>query len=105
MEMMELIFGFIFLTAFAIYLIICFQGFILGSFFVYPLTLRFNYLSWILLLCACQFVGDLESTKAYEKWAKKVSKTKPPTSPLKRRKKLVVFVLFLESSLIFLVLI
>ncbi|KAL0453066.1 UNVERIFIED_CONTAM: Chaperone protein dnaJ 6 [Sesamum latifolium] len=31
--------------------------------------------------------GDLESTKAYEKWAKRVSKTKPPTSPLKRRKK------------------
>ncbi|KAL0404951.1 UNVERIFIED_CONTAM: Chaperone protein dnaJ 6 [Sesamum radiatum] len=31
--------------------------------------------------------GDLESTKAYEKWAKKVSKTKPPTSPLKRKKK------------------
>ncbi|KAL7097975.1 hypothetical protein ACP275_10G176300 [Erythranthe tilingii] len=31
--------------------------------------------------------GDLKSTKAYEKWAKKVSKTKPPTSPLRRRKK------------------
>ncbi|KAL0383585.1 UNVERIFIED_CONTAM: Chaperone protein dnaJ 6 [Sesamum calycinum] len=31
--------------------------------------------------------GDLKSTKAYEKWAKKVSKTKPPTSPLKHRKK------------------
>ncbi|KAL8041510.1 hypothetical protein ABFX02_10G169600 [Erythranthe guttata] len=31
--------------------------------------------------------GDLKSTKAYDKWAKKVSKTKPPTSPLRRRKK------------------
>ncbi|XP_057784704.1 chaperone protein dnaJ 6-like [Salvia miltiorrhiza] len=31
--------------------------------------------------------GDLKSTKAYEKWAKKVSKTKPPTSPLRQRKK------------------
>ncbi|KAL3637302.1 Chaperone protein dnaJ 6 [Castilleja foliolosa] len=31
--------------------------------------------------------GDVKSTKAYEKWAKKVSKTKPPTSPLRQRKK------------------
>ncbi|KAL0428573.1 UNVERIFIED_CONTAM: Chaperone protein dnaJ 6 [Sesamum latifolium] len=31
--------------------------------------------------------GELKSTKAYEKWAKKVSKTKPPTSPLRQRKK------------------
>ncbi|KAL1533962.1 Chaperone protein dnaJ 6 [Salvia divinorum] len=31
--------------------------------------------------------GDLKSTKAYEKWTKKVSKTKPPTSPLRQRKK------------------
>ncbi|KAK6149184.1 hypothetical protein DH2020_016709 [Rehmannia glutinosa] len=31
--------------------------------------------------------GELKSTKTYEKWAKKVSKTKPPTSPLRRRKK------------------
>lgn len=31
--------------------------------------------------------GDLKSTKAYEKWSKKVSKTKPPTSPLRQRKK------------------
>ncbi|PIM99511.1 Molecular chaperone (DnaJ superfamily) [Handroanthus impetiginosus] len=31
--------------------------------------------------------GDLKSTKAYEKWVKKVSKTKPPTSPLRSRKK------------------
>ncbi|GER52491.1 chaperone protein dnaJ [Striga asiatica] len=31
--------------------------------------------------------GKLKSTKAYEKWAKKVSKTKPPTSPLRQRKK------------------
>ncbi|RAL51819.1 hypothetical protein DM860_010537 [Cuscuta australis] len=30
--------------------------------------------------------GDLKSTKAYEKWAKKVSETKPPTSPLRRKK-------------------
>lgn len=30
--------------------------------------------------------GDLKSTKAYEKWAKQVSETKPPTSPLKRKK-------------------
>ncbi|XP_051141509.1 chaperone protein dnaJ 6-like isoform X2 [Andrographis paniculata] len=32
--------------------------------------------------------GDLKSTKAYEKWAKKVAKTKPPTNPLRRKKKL-----------------
>nr|XP_027070047.1 chaperone protein dnaJ 6-like isoform X2 [Coffea arabica] len=31
--------------------------------------------------------GALKSTKLYEKWAKQVSETKPPTSPLKRRKK------------------
>ncbi|XP_011078868.1 chaperone protein dnaJ 6 [Sesamum indicum] len=31
--------------------------------------------------------GELKSTKVYEKWAKKVSKTKPPTSPLRQRKK------------------
>ncbi|KAK4432145.1 Chaperone protein dnaJ 6 [Sesamum alatum] len=30
---------------------------------------------------------ELKSTKAYEKWAKKVSKTKPPTSPLRQRKR------------------
>nr|XP_023896390.1 chaperone protein dnaJ 6-like [Quercus suber]POE56009.1 chaperone protein dnaj 6 [Quercus suber] len=30
--------------------------------------------------------GELKATKAYQKWAKKVSETKPPTSPLKRRK-------------------
>ncbi|XP_057507312.1 chaperone protein dnaJ 6-like [Actinidia eriantha] len=27
--------------------------------------------------------GDLKSTKAYQKWAKQVSETKPPTSPLR----------------------
>lgn len=31
--------------------------------------------------------GVLKSTKVYEKWAKQVSETKQPTSPLKRRKK------------------
>ncbi|XP_075491050.1 chaperone protein dnaJ 6-like [Primulina tabacum] len=31
--------------------------------------------------------GEVKSTKAYEKWAKKVSKSKPPTSPLRLRKK------------------
>ncbi|KAL6555418.1 hypothetical protein OROGR_006676 [Orobanche gracilis] len=31
--------------------------------------------------------GDLKSTRTYEKWAKRVSKTKPPTSPLRRKKK------------------
>lgn len=31
--------------------------------------------------------GDLKSTKPYEKWTKKVSKMKPPTNPLKPRKK------------------
>lgn len=30
--------------------------------------------------------GEQKATKAYQKWAKKVSETKPPTSPLKRRK-------------------
>ncbi|XP_047317213.1 chaperone protein dnaJ 6-like isoform X2 [Impatiens glandulifera] len=30
--------------------------------------------------------GDLKSTKAYEKWCKKVSKIKPPTSPLRPRR-------------------
>ncbi|MED6158026.1 Chaperone protein dnaJ 6 [Stylosanthes scabra] len=29
--------------------------------------------------------GELKETKAYQKWAKKVSEIKPPTSPLKRR--------------------
>ncbi|XAR69433.1 hypothetical protein NMG60_11001005 [Bertholletia excelsa] len=32
--------------------------------------------------------GNLKSTKAYQKWAKQESETKPPTSPLKRRQKL-----------------
>ncbi|PRQ44592.1 putative DnaJ domain-containing protein [Rosa chinensis] len=31
--------------------------------------------------------GELKSTKAYTKWAKKVSETKPPISPLKRKSK------------------
>ncbi|XP_052174122.1 chaperone protein dnaJ 6-like [Diospyros lotus] len=31
--------------------------------------------------------GDLKSTKAYQKWATKVSETKPPTSPLRRKEK------------------
>lgn len=31
--------------------------------------------------------GELNSTKAYDKWAKQVSETKPPTSPLRQRKK------------------
>ncbi|XP_030492855.2 chaperone protein dnaJ 6-like [Cannabis sativa] len=31
--------------------------------------------------------GELKSTKAYRKWAKKVSETKPPTSPLRRNRK------------------
>ncbi|PON91669.1 DnaJ domain containing protein [Trema orientale] len=31
--------------------------------------------------------GELKSTKAYHKWAKKVSETKPPTSPLRRKVK------------------
>ncbi|KAG9148275.1 hypothetical protein Leryth_012235 [Lithospermum erythrorhizon] len=31
--------------------------------------------------------GELKSTKAYVKWANQVAKTKPPTSPLKRKKK------------------
>ncbi|XP_065854965.1 chaperone protein dnaJ 6 [Euphorbia lathyris] len=29
--------------------------------------------------------GELKETKVYQKWAKQVSKTKPPTSPLKRK--------------------
>ncbi|OMO67437.1 hypothetical protein COLO4_30158 [Corchorus olitorius] len=31
--------------------------------------------------------GELKETKAYQKWAKKVSQMKPPTSPLRRRGK------------------
>lgn len=31
--------------------------------------------------------GELKSTKSYEKWARKISETKPPTSPLKKRVK------------------
>ncbi|XP_062218475.1 chaperone protein dnaJ 6 [Phragmites australis] len=31
--------------------------------------------------------GDLKSTKAYEKWAKKISEMEPPTNPLERRVK------------------
>ncbi|CAL9025844.1 unnamed protein product [Prunus brigantina] len=31
--------------------------------------------------------GELKSTKAYTKWAKKVSEAKPPTSPLRRKDK------------------
>ncbi|KAL2320809.1 hypothetical protein Fmac_029778 [Flemingia macrophylla] len=30
--------------------------------------------------------GELKATKAYQKWAKEVSETKPPTSPLRRGK-------------------
>ncbi|KAJ9565503.1 hypothetical protein OSB04_001469 [Centaurea solstitialis] len=32
--------------------------------------------------------GELKSTKAYQKWAKQVSDTKPPTNPLRRKEKL-----------------
>lgn len=31
--------------------------------------------------------GEVKSSKAYEKWANKISETKPPTSPLRKRKK------------------
>uniref|UniRef100_A0A5B7C593 J domain-containing protein n=1 Tax=Davidia involucrata TaxID=16924 RepID=A0A5B7C593_DAVIN len=31
--------------------------------------------------------GELKSTKAYQKWAKQVVETKPPTSPLRQREK------------------
>lgn len=31
--------------------------------------------------------GEVKRTKAYQKWAKRVSETKPPTNPLKRRVK------------------
>ncbi|KAK9921800.1 hypothetical protein M0R45_030296 [Rubus argutus] len=31
--------------------------------------------------------GELKSTKSYAKWAKKVSETKPPTSPLRKKSK------------------
>lgn len=31
--------------------------------------------------------GELKSTKAYQKWAKLVSDTKPPTNPLRRKEK------------------
>lgn len=32
-------------------------------------------------------VGELKTTKAYQKWAKLVSETKPPTDPLVKRGK------------------
>lgn len=35
-------------------------------------------------------LGELKSTKSYEKWARKISETKPPTSPLKKRVKWVL---------------
>ncbi|KAJ6408192.1 hypothetical protein OIU84_011493 [Salix udensis] len=31
--------------------------------------------------------GEVKRTKAYQKWAKRISETKPPTNPLKRRGK------------------
>uniref|UniRef100_A0A6N2K9B8 Protein kinase domain-containing protein n=1 Tax=Salix viminalis TaxID=40686 RepID=A0A6N2K9B8_SALVM len=31
--------------------------------------------------------GEVKRTKAYQKWAKRISETKPPTNPLKRREK------------------
>ncbi|KAI7727460.1 hypothetical protein M8C21_019893 [Ambrosia artemisiifolia] len=31
--------------------------------------------------------GELKSTKAYQKWAKQVSDTNPPTNPLRRQEK------------------
>lgn len=31
--------------------------------------------------------GELKTTKAYDKWARKISETKPPTSPLRKRVK------------------
>ncbi|KAE9585298.1 hypothetical protein Lal_00018297 [Lupinus albus] len=31
-------------------------------------------------------VGEIKERKAYQKWAKEVSETKPPTSPLRRRR-------------------
>lgn len=49
--------------------------------------------SLLIVFCAPTSTGDLKSTKAYDKWSKKVSKTKPPTSPLRQRKKSVLFLL------------
>lgn len=49
-------------------------------------------------------VGELKETKAYKKWAKTVSETKPPTSPLRRREKkyvtTTVVILFPKSHLL-----
>ncbi|KAI8562155.1 hypothetical protein RHMOL_Rhmol03G0012900 [Rhododendron molle] len=42
---------------------------------------------FLTLSLSLSLVGDLQSTKAYQKWAKQVSETKPPTSPLRRRDK------------------
>ena len=47
-------------------------------------------------------IGELKSTKAYNKWAKKVAETKPPTSPLRRKAKwvsLCVTLRFISSEL------
>ena len=40
------------------------------------------------------YVGELKETKAYQKWAKKVSQMKPPTSPLRRKGKWVLYWVF-----------
>lgn len=42
-----------------------------------------------MLLTHFSFIGELKSTKAYLKWSSKVSETKPPTSPLRKRVKWV----------------
>lgn len=37
----------------------------------------------------CTYVGEIKETKAYKKWAKKISEIPPPTSPPKRKSKWV----------------
>ncbi|CAL5423390.1 unnamed protein product [Camellia sinensis] len=47
----------------------------------------FYYEFWFNKYEMVKIVKVLKPTKAYQKWAKQVSETKPPTSPLRRREK------------------
>lgn len=49
---------------------------------------HFIYIGLLYFLFSSPYsAGELKATKAYEKWAKEVSETKPPTNPLRRRNK------------------
>jgi DnaJ homolog subfamily C member 9 len=47
----------------------------------------FHFDIWCIVTHFISIAGELKSTKAYTKWAKKISVMEPPTNPLERRVK------------------